>query len=163
MFVPSVCRWISRFPALAFYRNGEYIKFSGPDLSNERAVLAWLTGEKTLRVPGQILAVNSLMLTKMVSGTAKRRKGPQHPLLVFFYEDDTDVLAERVLRDLEEAEEILAATDIVKVCENGIASDYRLSSLPALAVVRNGNILQFQGDLRQKEKVMSWLDNMIKA
>ena len=45
--------WIGRFPALAFFRNGEYVKYSG-DLKKAKTVFKWLTASKQIFVPDKI-------------------------------------------------------------------------------------------------------------
>ena len=126
-------------------------------------MLTWLTGEKTLRVPGRILAVNGLMLAKMLATSAKPKRGGAIPLIVFYYDDEADILAERVLRALEEAEDVLGAADVVKICEVGVADEYDLSSVPAISFVRRGNMEHFQGDLRQIDKIVAWLDKNLRS
>ncbi len=90
--------WLSKFPSLVFYRNGEYVRYPGR-VDNSLAVFKWLTSEKTLNIPGKILTVNGLMLGKMV----RRFKN----MFVFFHEEN-DIFAERILGELEELEDQLA-------------------------------------------------------
>ena len=61
--------WISRFPALVYFRNGEPLRFPGR-LENSLSVFRWLTSEKTLNVPGKILRVNALMLGKDIRSSS---------------------------------------------------------------------------------------------
>ena len=57
---------IKKVPALVFFRNKDPLVFKG-DLNDEDEVLAWLTDEETLEIPGQIEEVNSKMLEKILS------------------------------------------------------------------------------------------------
>ncbi len=98
--------WISKFPALAYYRNGDYIKFPG-DVSNAKTVLRWLTSEKVINVPGKILEVNSLMLAKMIQR--------QEDIFVFFYEGKSDILGTKILRGLEDLEDQVSESFSYKI------------------------------------------------
>lgn len=84
--------WIGRFPALAFFRNGEYVKYSG-DLKKAKTVFKWLTASKQLFVPDKVEEVNDLLLSKLV----EREKS----LFVFFYKEG-DIFSQQILRTLEE-------------------------------------------------------------
>lgn len=74
---------VKDYPALVFFRNkmplvfkGDffpcafiiifYLKFSSGDIEDEDEVLAWLTDEETLEIPGRIEEVNSKMLDKII-------------------------------------------------------------------------------------------------
>lgn len=85
-------------------------------------------------------------------------------MFVFFYEEG-DILAERILGELEELEDQLADmhVDFVKVSEPGVAEDYDLSpsELPALAHFDGSSSSLpnlYHGDLRQRERVSGWVD-----
>ena len=143
--------WISRFPALVYFRNGEHVRFPGR-VENSLAVLRWLTSEKTINVPGRILKVNALMLGKM----SRRLKD----MFVFFYEEG-DILAERILGGLEELEDQLAemGVDFVKVSEHGVTDEYDLAGeLPVLGHFKGGALAVYFGDLRQRDKVAEWVE-----
>lgn len=49
-----------------FFRNKDPLIYSG-DLNDEDEVLAWLTDEETLEIPGKIEEVNIKMLEKILS------------------------------------------------------------------------------------------------
>lgn len=57
---------IKTLPALVFFRNKDPLIYSG-DLNDEDEVLAWLTDEETLEIPGKIEEVNIKMLEKILS------------------------------------------------------------------------------------------------
>lgn len=57
---------IKTYPQLVFFRNRDPLQFSG-DISDEDEVLAWLTDEDTLEIPGKIEEVNIRMLEKILS------------------------------------------------------------------------------------------------
>merc|ERR1711971_935739 len=88
-------RWPKRiksiFPALGLFKNEEFVKFDG-DLTQEIAVLRWLTSEETLDIPDKIEEVNEIMLSKRIKS--------EDSMFVFFYEDD-DIFAKRLLTFME--------------------------------------------------------------
>lgn len=57
---------IKNLPQLAFFRNKDPLLYTG-DLDDEDEVLAWLTDENTLEIPGRIEEVNVKMLEKILS------------------------------------------------------------------------------------------------
>lgn len=57
---------IKNLPSLVFFRNKDPLIYSG-DLNDEDEVLAWLTDEETLEIPGKIEEVNIKMLEKILS------------------------------------------------------------------------------------------------
>lgn len=57
---------IKIFPQLVFFRNRDPMYYKG-DLNDEDEVLAWLTDENTLEIPGKIEEVNVKMLEKILS------------------------------------------------------------------------------------------------
>ena len=147
--------WISKFPAIAFFRNGDYVKFNG-DPSDSRTVLKWLTNDKTINVPNKILSVNDLMLSKLLMKT--------EDIIVFFYEEG-DIFAEKTLRELEDTEDQLADLniDFVKISEPGIEDDYELDELPVLVHFKSGEPNVFYGDLRQEEMIADWIGSLKKS
>ena len=94
--------WLSRFPALVFFRNGDPVKYQN-DLTQEKKVFKWLTEPKNLFMPGVIEEVNDLMLAKMLK--------LEPSMFVFFYEED-DVFSRKILRDLENMDDRLDSQDI---------------------------------------------------
>lgn len=57
---------IKSLPKLVFFRNKDPLVYSG-DLDDEDEVLAWLTDENTLEIPGKIEEVNMKMLEKILA------------------------------------------------------------------------------------------------
>lgn len=53
-------------PQLVLFRNKEVLHFNG-DLDDEDEILAWLTDENTLEIPGKIEEVNLKMLDKILT------------------------------------------------------------------------------------------------
>ena len=131
---------IKRFPALGLFKNEEFVKFEG-DLSQEIAVLRWLTSEETLELPEKIEEVNEIMLSKRIKS--------EENIFVFFYEDD-DIFAQRLLKFMETVDNSLDKKDIdfVKISDDGIGKDYSLECLPALVHFNSGEATVFPGDLR---------------
>ncbi len=142
--------WLSRFPALVFFRNGDPVKYSG-DLTQARATYKWLVNPKNLFMPNVIEEVNDLMLAKMLAS--------EPSMFVFFYEED-DIFSRKVLRGLEEIDDRLDAlnVEIVKICDDGIDEDYELESLPSLVHFRKGEPTVYYGDLKQDDEIAAWID-----
>lgn len=57
---------IKQLPKLVFFRNKDPLVYDG-DLDDEDEVLAWLTDENTLEIPGKIEEVNMKMLEKILA------------------------------------------------------------------------------------------------
>lgn len=57
---------VKTYPQLVFFRNRDPLTFKG-DLTDEDEVLAWLTDEDTLEIPGKIEEVNMKMLEKILA------------------------------------------------------------------------------------------------
>ena len=142
--------WVSRFPALVFFRNGDPIKYSG-DLTQAKLTYKWLINPKNLFMPNVIEEVNDLMLAKMLQS--------EPSMFVFFYEED-DIFSRKVLRGLEEIDDRLDAlnVEIVKTCDDGIDDDYELESLPSLVHFRKGEPTVYYGDLKQDDEIALWID-----
>lgn len=70
-------QWISRFPALLYFRNGRSVRYP-IQVSSAQVVLNWLTSERTICIPDHVLEVNGLMLAKLM-----RRNDN---VVAFFYE-----------------------------------------------------------------------------
>lgn len=147
--------WLSRFPALVFFRNGDPVKYQN-DLTQEKKVFKWLTEPKNLFMPGVIEEVNDLMLAKMLK--------LEPSMFVFFYEED-DVFSRKILRDLENMDDRLDSQDIeiVKICDDGIDEDYELESLPVLVHFLKGKPTIYYGDLKQDDEIAEWIDAQSKV
>ena len=142
--------WLSRFPALVFFRNGDPVKYSG-DLTQARATYKWLINPKNLFIDKVIEEVNDLMLAKMLQN--------EPSMFVFFYEEG-DIFSRKVLRGLEEIDDRLDAlnVEIVKICDDGIDDDYELEALPSLVHFRKGEPTVYYGDLKQDDEIAAWID-----
>lgn len=57
---------IKKYPALVFFRNKDPLVYTG-DIEDEDEVLAWITDEDTLEIPGKIEEVNIKMLDKILA------------------------------------------------------------------------------------------------
>ncbi|KAJ9596073.1 hypothetical protein L9F63_012741 [Diploptera punctata] len=119
---------IRSYPTLAFFRNKDPIVFKG-DLEDEDEVLAWLTDEETLEIPGRIEEVNIRMLEKIFEEN-------EH-VVVFFYEEG-DKRSQKILSELENIDDECEEKDIsfVKTSDEGIQKEYDLSSLPTLVFLQ---------------------------
>ncbi|XP_037043203.1 uncharacterized protein LOC119079410 isoform X8 [Bradysia coprophila] len=140
---------IKNFPELVFFRNRDPLHFTG-DLNDEDEVLAWLTDEDTLEIPGKIEEVNTKMLEKILS--------ENDHVVVFFYREG-DKKAQKILNELEniddECEE--KSIDFVKTSDDGIDKEYDLQSLPALAFYRHKFRTIYTGDLMKEEEILEWV------
>jgi len=142
--------WLSHFPALVFFRNGDPVKFKG-ELTQAKQTYRWLISPKNLFMPNVIEEVNDLMLAKMLNA--------EPSMFVFFYEEG-DIFSRKVLRDLEKLDDRLDSLniEIVKICDDGIDDDYELESLPSLVHFKKGEPTVYYGDLKQDDEIAEWID-----
>ena len=142
--------WLSHFPALVFFRNGDPVKFKG-ELTQAKQTYRWLIAPKNLFMPNVIEEVNDLMLAKMLN--------VEPSMFVFFYEEG-DIFSRKVLRDLEKIDDRLDSLniEIVKICDDGIDDDYELESLPSLVHFKKGEPTVYYGDLKQDDEIAEWID-----
>ncbi|XP_049299077.1 uncharacterized protein LOC125771930 isoform X7 [Anopheles funestus] len=140
---------IKNIPSLVFFRNKDPLIFSG-DLNDEDEVLAWLTDEETLEIPGKIEEVNIKMLEKILSEN-------EH-IVVFFYHDD-DKKAQKIIAELENIDDECEEKDIdfVKTSDEEIDKEYDLETLPALVFYRNKFRTIYAGDLMKEEEILEWV------
>ncbi|KAG7154498.1 disulfide-isomerase-like 2 [Homarus americanus] len=147
---------IKVFPALVLFRNGDPVFYKG-EISDEDAVLQWLTAEDTLEIPNQIEEVNQRMLERILNTSDN--------VAVFFYTEN-DKKSRKILTELEniddECDDI--GIDFVKISDDGIAQEYDIVSLPALVYFRNRFPQIYEGDLKDEEALLEWLiDNKDKG
>jgi len=140
---------IKHFPQLVFFRNRDPLFFKG-DLDDEDEVLAWLTDENTLEIPGKIEEVNSKMLEKILA--------ENDHVVVFFYREG-DKKAQKILNELENIDDECEEKDIdfVKTSDDGIDKEYDLAELPALAFYRHKFRTIYHGDLMKEEEILEWV------
>ncbi|XP_061377518.1 uncharacterized protein LOC116766670 isoform X7 [Danaus plexippus] len=140
---------IKTFPTLVFFRNKEPLIFKG-DIEDEDEVLAWLTDENTLEIPGKIEEVNAKMLEKILEEN-------EH-IVVFFYKEN-DKKSQKILSELENIDDECEEQDIdfVKTSDEGIDKEYDLPDLPALAFYRHKFRTIYDGDLMHEEAILKWV------
>ncbi|XP_058053286.1 uncharacterized protein LOC131205271 isoform X5 [Anopheles bellator] len=140
---------IKNLPSLVFFRNKDPLIYSG-DLNDEDEVLAWLTDEETLEIPGKIEEVNNRMLEKILSEN-------EH-IVVFFYHDD-DKKAQKIIAELENIDDECEEKDIdfVKTSDDDIDKEYDLETLPALVFYRNKFRTIYPGDLMKEDDILEWV------
>ncbi|XP_021927613.1 uncharacterized protein LOC110833625 isoform X8 [Zootermopsis nevadensis] len=140
---------IKTFPSLAFFRNKEILLYEG-DIEDEDEVLAWLTDEDTLEIPGRIEEVNVRMLERIFEENAH--------VVVFFYEEG-DKKSQKIISELENIDDECEEKDIsfVKTSDEGIEKEYDLPSLPALVFYRNKFRQIYTGDLMHEEPILEWV------
>ncbi|KAJ4436885.1 hypothetical protein ANN_17017 [Periplaneta americana] len=140
---------IRSFPSLVFFRNKDPIIYKG-DIEDEDEVLAWLTDEDTLEIPGRIEEVNMRMLDKIFEENAH--------VVVFFYSEG-DKKSQKILSELENIDDECEEKDIsfVKTSDEGVDKEYDLPSLPALVFYRSKFRQIYTGDLMHEEAILDWV------
>ncbi|KAG8237455.1 hypothetical protein J437_LFUL015983 [Ladona fulva] len=140
---------IKNFPALAFFRNKDLLVYKG-DIEDEDEVLAWITDEETLEIPGRIEEVNMRMLEKILHEN-------EH-VVVFFYKEG-DKKSQKIIQELENIDDECEEKDIdfVKTSDEGVEKEYDLKSLPALAFYRNKFRQIYTGDLMDEDAILDWV------
>ncbi|CAH2105858.1 unnamed protein product [Euphydryas editha] len=140
---------IKNFPTLVFFRNKEPLIYKG-DIGDEDEVLAWLTDEDTLEIPGKIEEVNSKMLEKILE--------ENDHIVVFFYKEN-DKKSQKILSELENIDDECEEKniDFVKTSDEGIDKEYDLPDLPALAFYRHKFRTIYEGDLMHEDAILKWV------
>ncbi|XP_068631274.1 uncharacterized protein hlk [Battus philenor] len=140
---------IKTFPTLVFFRNKDPLIYKG-DIEDEDEVLAWLTDENTLEIPGKIEEVNSRMLEKILE--------ENDHIVVFFYREG-DKKSQKILSELENIDDECEEKniDFVKTSDEGVDKEYDLSELPALAFYRHKFRTIYEGDLMHEEAILKWV------
>ncbi|XP_046997405.1 uncharacterized protein LOC124612943 isoform X3 [Schistocerca americana] len=140
---------IKTFPSLVFFRNKDPMIYKG-DLDDEDEVLAWLTDEDTLEIPGRIEEVNTRMLEKILQDNQN--------VVVFFYQEG-DKKSQKIISELENIDDECEEKDIsfVKTSDEGIQKEYDLPTLPCLAFYRNRFRQIYTGDLMHEEAILDWV------
>ncbi|XP_037956559.1 uncharacterized protein LOC119686146 isoform X3 [Teleopsis dalmanni] len=140
---------IKIYPQLVFFRNRDPLFFTG-DLDDEDEVLAWITDEDTLEIPGKIEEVNIKMLDKILAEN-------EH-VVVFFYREG-DKKSQKILNELENIDDDCEQKDIdfVKTSDDEIEKEYDLPALPALAFYRNKFRTIYTGDLMKEDEILEWV------
>ncbi|XP_069688963.1 uncharacterized protein hlk isoform X3 [Periplaneta americana] len=140
---------IRSFPSLVFFRNKDPVIYKG-DIEDEDEVLAWLTDEDTLEIPGRIEEVNMRMLDKIFEENAH--------VVVFFYSEG-DKKSQKILSELENIDDECEEKDIsfVKTSDEGVDKEYDLPSLPALVFYRSKFRQIYTGDLMHEEAILDWV------
>lgn len=160
---------IKNLPQLVFFRNRDPLLFTG-DLNDEDEVLAWLTDESTLEIPGKIEEVNMKMLEKILAENdhivvffCKFYIFSCYLLFfffvilnyflnfIFFIDREGDKRAQKILNELENIDDECEEKDIdfVKTSDEGVEKEYDLASLPALAFYRHKFRTIYTGNKQQ--------------
>uniref|UniRef100_U5EMW7 Putative nucleolar protein 58 n=1 Tax=Corethrella appendiculata TaxID=1370023 RepID=U5EMW7_9DIPT len=146
---------VKEFPQLVFFRNKDPLLYKG-DLNDEDEVLAWLTDEDTLEIPGKIEEVNIKMLEKILAEN-------DHVVVFFYREQDKKSL--KILNELEniddECEE--KEIDFVKTSDDDIEKEYDLGMLPVLAFYRHKFRTMYTGDLMKEEEILEWVIDLYES
>lgn len=142
---------VKTYPRLVFFRNRDPLHFTG-DLDDEDEVLAWITDDETLEIPGKIEEVNVKMLDKILAENdhvvvffCKLKKLSLLCILYIKYipillaDAEGDKKAQKILNELENIDDECEEKDIdfVKTSDDDIDKEYDLPGLPALAFYRH--------------------------
>uniref|UniRef100_A0A1B0G981 Thioredoxin domain-containing protein n=1 Tax=Glossina morsitans morsitans TaxID=37546 RepID=A0A1B0G981_GLOMM len=140
---------IKTYPQLVFFRNRDPLIFTG-DLEDEDEVLAWITDEETLEIPGRIEEVNAKMLDKILAEN-------EH-VVVFFY-NEGDKKSQKILNELENIDDECEEKniDFIKTSDDDIEKEYDLPGLPALAFYRHKFRTIYHGDLMKEDEILEWV------
>ncbi|KAL9919630.1 uncharacterized protein LOC119636698 isoform X8 [Glossina fuscipes] len=140
---------IKTYPQLVFFRNRDPLIFTG-DLEDEDEVLAWITDEETLEIPGRIEEVNAKMLDKILAEN-------EH-VVVFFYSEG-DKKSQKILNELENIDDECEEKniDFIKTSDDDIEKEYDLPGLPALAFYRHKFRTIYHGDLMKEDEILEWV------
>ena len=109
---------ISAFPALALYRNGEFLQYPEENnLQSEEEIRKWFMDEDNLLLIGKVEEVNAKMLTFLYENDDK--------LVVFFYEP-TDRDADDIIDVLEQIDDLLDNENVslVRINDEEAAEPY---------------------------------------
>ena len=109
---------ISAFPALALYRNGEFLQYPAENnLQSEEEIRKWFMDEDNLLLIGKVEEVNAKMLTFLYENDDK--------LVVFFYEP-TDRDADDIIDVLEQIDDLLDNENVslVRINDEEAAEPY---------------------------------------
>lgn len=161
---------VKTLPALVFFRNKDPLMFSG-DLNDEDEVLAWLTDEETLEIPGKIEEVNIKMLEKILSENdhivvffckfivLQVTLFIWTVIFMFLSDDDEDKKSLKIINELENIDDECEEKDIdfVKTSDDDIDKEYDLESLPALVFYRHKFRTIYTGDLMNEEQILEWV------
>ncbi|KAH8309261.1 hypothetical protein KR059_007574 [Drosophila kikkawai] len=161
---------VKTYPRLVFFRNRDPLHFTG-DLDDEDEVLAWITDDETLEIPGKIEEVNVKMLDKILAEN-------DHVVVFFckklnklmyledlnhkssaFTDAEGDKKAQKILNELENIDDECEEKDIdfVKTSDDDIDKEYDLPGLPALAFYRHKFRTIYTGDLMKEEEILEWV------
>uniref|UniRef100_A0A147BH45 Putative thioredoxin/protein disulfide isomerase n=1 Tax=Ixodes ricinus TaxID=34613 RepID=A0A147BH45_IXORI len=144
---------ITKFPALAYFRNQEPTLYDG-DLMDEEKVLDWLTNLEAMELADRIEEVNGKILGSLI-------KESQYLAVLFYKKKHKE--SEAVLQELENIDDEADALGIgfVKISETEVAEDFGLDQFPALVYYRKTIPLLYDGDLKNEEDVLKWLQEFM--
>ncbi|XP_075553237.1 hulk isoform X4 [Dermacentor variabilis] len=144
---------IAKFPSLVYFRNREPTVYEG-DLMDEEKVLDWLTNLEAMELPDRIEEVNGKILESLI-------KESQYLAVLFYKQKHKE--SEAVLTELENIDDEADALGIgfVKISETEVAEEFGLDQLPALVYYRKTIPLLYDGDLKNEEDVLKWLQQFM--
>ena len=148
-----VAHEIDELPALGFYRNGDFLGYSGDLAADDREeILRWFLDESTLLIDGRIEEVNVPLLSYLYE--------TDDDIVVLFYEK-SDRDADEIVDGLERIDDKLDEQNItmVKISQKGAERQFGLSEIPALVYIQSGIPTQYEEDehLFNVSKIKSWI------
>ncbi|CAN7982231.1 unnamed protein product, partial [Ixodes pacificus] len=134
---------ITKFPALAYFRNQEPTLYDG-DLMDEEKVLDWLTNLEAMELADRIEEVNGKILGSLI-------KESQYLAVLFYKKKHKE--SEAVLQELENIDDEADALGIgfVKISETEVAEEFGLDQFPALVYYRKTIPLLYDGESHRSE------------
>ena len=147
---PLIKHHISKFPALAFFRNGNPIVYDG-NIEDEEEVPKWLNDDRNLMISGTIEEVNEELLAHLYE--------TQDDLVVFFYEEE-DRDADEIIEGLEVIDSDLEEKgfSMVKTCDEGIELQYGIVGLPKIVYFQRGVPIISEDDLMGEKIILKWIN-----
>lgn len=139
---------IDQLPSLVYFENRIPSIYEG-DLSDEASVLTWLLQQ---RATDTIEEVTDEILDDLIANF-------EYVVVYFSGECDEGQRCDNILKELENIDD---DTDehgmhFVTTEETELAGQYGLKELPALVLFRNGEMVQYDGDLKDEDKILNWL------
>ncbi|KAF2367458.1 Thioredoxin domain [Trinorchestia longiramus] len=139
---------IDELPTLVYFENRIPSIFEG-ELSDEHGVLTWLLKQRS---SDTIEEVTDEILDDLIANF-------EYVAVYFSGECDEGQRCDNILSELENIDD---ETDdhgmhFVTTEETDLAQQHGITEFPALVLFRNGEVLEYEGDLKDEQKILGWL------
>jgi len=136
-------------PALVYFRKQNPVTYEG-DLTDEEAILNWLTSQEVFSIGDEIEEVNRKMLEKLLE--------ENDFVAVYFYADECKTCPD-VLKGLEKIDTETDNLDItfIKINDPRYARKYGVTKLPSLVYFRKKFPSIYRDDLLDEDSILEWL------